>query len=188
MNRSSCLRWTGGAYHWLHHSAPTVVQATVVLHEIDFIALHLTFGGAPNPSRWSDLSESSCDLANTLVRHPGWHSKLLFSPHQNLLGKVLPEILPADIPFAPAAPVDSPEHVDDAPLAEVFIDDSFINFLLRDQAHGFAILAFAVHLLSWQVAETEALFWDDNLSLKKFLAETTPAEIKLIMGWFQHCL
>jgi hypothetical protein len=31
------------------------------------IALHLTFGGASNPSQWSDISEMATDLANDIV-------------------------------------------------------------------------------------------------------------------------
>jgi hypothetical protein len=35
------------------------------------IALRLTFGGAPNPSQWSDISEMATDLANDIVRDDG---------------------------------------------------------------------------------------------------------------------
>ena len=43
----------------------------VALGPLAYISLQLTFGGDPNPSQWSDLSETSCDLANDMVCHEG---------------------------------------------------------------------------------------------------------------------
>ncbi|KAI2490861.1 hypothetical protein MHU86_14415 [Fragilaria crotonensis] len=45
----------------------------------------MTFGGAPNPSQWSDVSEVITDLANDLVRRSDWDPKVFHSPHQHLL-------------------------------------------------------------------------------------------------------
>ena len=60
------------AAYWRLHYAPTkALQAITQLDEFFLIALCMTFGGSPNPSQWSDISELSCDLANNMVRHPG---------------------------------------------------------------------------------------------------------------------
>ncbi|KAI2501553.1 hypothetical protein MHU86_12930 [Fragilaria crotonensis] len=59
-----------------------------VLHSIDdllLVALRMTFGGAPNPSQWSDVSEMITDLANDLVRRDDWDPSVYHSPHQHLL-------------------------------------------------------------------------------------------------------
>ena len=45
----------------------------------------MTFGGAANPSQWSDISEIATDLSNDLVRDPAWDPDLFQSPHQHLL-------------------------------------------------------------------------------------------------------
>ena len=49
-----------------------------------FIALRLTFGGAPNPNIWSDLSESITDLANALLQCQAWNFVLMGDVGQNM--------------------------------------------------------------------------------------------------------
>ncbi len=49
------------------------------------VALQMTFGVAPNPSQWSDVSEVIVDLANDLVRRSDWHPSVWSAPHQGLL-------------------------------------------------------------------------------------------------------
>jgi hypothetical protein len=65
------------------------------------VALPLTFGGAPNPSRWSDLSEIACDLSNDLARNSGRDLRRHFSPHSTKLPATL-LLEPPDIPLATA--------------------------------------------------------------------------------------
>jgi hypothetical protein len=73
------------AYRRLHYMAAMAVQACVLVCNLLLVALRLTFGGAANPSQWSDVSEMAFDLANDLVRNPGWDPSLHASPHQHLL-------------------------------------------------------------------------------------------------------
>jgi hypothetical protein len=170
------------AYRRLHFDAASALQAMVVLGGVLLVALRLTFGGAANPSRWSDLSEMACDLANDLIRHPGWSPSLCPSPHMHLLDDAV-EFEPDDVPLAAAAPVFVDLPADDKPKADMFIDDGFAAFLERDVDAGRAILPFVLHLLGRPVADDEPLPRDDVLSVKKFLAEATPAERKIILGW-----
>ena len=65
----------------------------------------------------------------------------------------------------------------------VFIDNLFSCFLESDMERGCAILPFVLHLLGRPVSETEPLPREDLLSLKKFVAEATPAERKVVLGW-----
>jgi hypothetical protein len=44
----------------------------------------MTFGGAPNPSQWSDMSKLATDLANDLVCDGGWDHMTQTSPHQHI--------------------------------------------------------------------------------------------------------
>jgi hypothetical protein len=51
-----------------------IVQAILLtIGEFILFTLCMTFGGAPNPSKWSnDVSELTTDLANDLVHDNGW--------------------------------------------------------------------------------------------------------------------
>jgi hypothetical protein len=60
------------AYRQIHLQAPTAVKACTCIDGILLVALRLTFGGLPNPSLWSDVSEVVTDLANDLVRRSDW--------------------------------------------------------------------------------------------------------------------
>jgi hypothetical protein len=146
------------------------------------IALRLTFGGSPNPSRWSDLSEIACDLANDLVQNPGWDPTVHSSPHST---KLPPEPLlePRSVPFATAVPLSVALPINDEPKTEVYIDDLFNCFLLRRLAKGGQILPFVLHLMGRPTHTKDAITRDDILSISKFLAEATPSEIKTILGW-----
>jgi hypothetical protein len=170
------------AYRRMHYAAPSAVQCITTVAGFLLLALRMTFGGAPNPSQWSDVSEMACDLANDLVRHPGWDPQLHVSPHQNLL-KTAYQSAPPDTPFAPALPVFVVVPCDGYPIADNFIDDQFMAFYRCHLERGSAILPFIIHLLGRPVAPDESISRDDLLSLKKFLAEATPDEVKTILGW-----
>jgi hypothetical protein len=170
------------AYRRLHNAIATAIAAMVLVGNFLLIALRLTFGGAPNPSRWSDLSEISCDLSNDLVRNPGWDPTRHFSPHSTKL-PTSPILEPPDVPFAPAEPLSVPLPIDDAPKSEVYIDDLFNCYLLRHLARGSEILPFVLHLLGRPPNPADPIERDDVLSISKFLAEATPSEVKTILGW-----
>jgi hypothetical protein len=170
------------AYRRMHYAVPSAVQSITRVDEHLLVALRMTFGGAPNPSQWSDVSELACDLANDLVRHPGWDPLVHSSPHQHLIHNKL-ERQPSDVPFAPAKPLFVHVPCDERPKADNFIDDQFLAFLETSAARGSAILPFIIHLLSRPLATNESISRDDLLSLKKFMAEATPDEQKIVLGW-----
>ena len=153
----------------------------ITWEEFELIALRLTFGGSPNPSRWSDLSELVCDLGNDMVRS-SWDPKKFHSPHEAKLPEE-PKFLPDDVPFAPAKPMAIPDFEDTEPRADIFIDDLINGFLEQDLEKGRAILPYLLHLVGRPVHPDEPLPRDDLLSLKKFLAEATPAEKQIVLGW-----
>jgi hypothetical protein len=170
------------AYRRMHYAPASASASTTVVGEHLLVALRMTFGGAPNPSQWSDVSELACDLSNDLARHPGWDPSRHVSPHQPLL-KGASELLPTSVPFAQTKPLFVQLPCDDAPKAENFIDDQFMAFLASSSERGSSILPFVIHLLGRPLHQDESISRDDVLSLKKFLAEATPAEIKTVLGW-----
>ena len=169
------------AYRRLHNHPNIAVQQMVQWEEYELLALRMTFGGAPNPSCWSDLTEMACDAANDLVRS-AWDPAEFSSPHVDKI-PAEPVVLPADVEFTKAEPLAVDDLEDDLPRSDVFIDDAFCAFLERDLAKGRAVLPFLIHLLGRPLHPDEAITREDLLSLKKFLAEATPEEIKIILGW-----
>jgi hypothetical protein len=86
------------AYQQMHSSASTALNSLVLLSGMLLISLRLTFGGKPNQSRWSNISEIACALANDLVCHLGFDPKRFFSPHQAKL-QGLRQDVEEEIPF-----------------------------------------------------------------------------------------
>lgn len=170
------------AYRRLHYAPRTAVQAIVQLGSFILLALRMTFGGAANPSQWSDVSELATDLSNDLVRDDGWDHVLQVSPHQHLIQDKT-KFVEEDVPIAQAneLAVDIPD--DDAPQSDCYIDDIFSAFFEEDVDRGSRAVPFAIHLLSRPVQKYESLSRADMLSLTKFLAEATPAERETILGW-----
>jgi hypothetical protein len=170
------------AYRRLHNAPATAVAAMVLVGNFLLVALRLTFGGAPNPSRWSDLSEIACDLSNDLARNPGWDPDVHLSPHSTKL-PAEPILEPPDVPLAIGKPLSVPLPIDDDPKSEVYIDDLFNCYLQRHLKRGCEILPFVLQLLGRPPDARDPIKRDDVLSISKFLAEATPSEVKTILGW-----
>jgi hypothetical protein len=151
----------------------------------------MTFGGAPNPSQWSDVSEVIVDLANDLVRRSDWYPSVWSAPHQGLLrtseavdndeGYVRPD---EEFGEAFAMPVKDP--VDDG-LAkfDCDLDDSFGVFRAQDWVRAEAALPLALHLVGRPVDDKvpESFPRDYLLAVSKFLAEAKALERKIVLGW-----
>jgi hypothetical protein len=120
------------AYRRLHYSAAMAVQACVLVSNLLLVALRLTFGGAANPSQWSDVSELVFDLANDLVRNSGWDPVLHTSPHQHLIADRI-ELQPPSVPFVPARAVTVSYPDDSSPKCDGYLDDAFMAFLEHDR-------------------------------------------------------
>ena len=170
------------AYCRLHYSMCTACQSMAAINNFVLLALCFTFGGAANPSQWSDVSELICDLANDIVHNIGWDPLMLRSPHQDLIS-VAPSLEAPKILMAQASALAVELPPDDEPKSDCYIDDLIAAFLERDHTHGAAIIPFVIHLLGCPMADTETLLRDDILSLSKFIAEVTPAQWKLVLGW-----
>ena len=103
-------------------SAKPALKKCTVDHQqkLAFIALCLSFGGAPNPSFWGNISETTNDLANTLMKSEDWDPAFLHSTHQHLLPLCDKDISKKE--FAQAQDLAIPLVAEDC-KADVYIDD-----------------------------------------------------------------
>ena len=99
------------------------------------VALRMTFGGLPNPSLWSDVSEVVTNLANNLVQRSDRDPTRHHLPHQPLLetdrakdGDVNVALEGRDS-FAPDYPIE-----DILPRFNCYLDDIFGAFYGCDKA------------------------------------------------------
>ena len=115
-------------------------DSLVAINDFVLVALCLTFGGAPNPSQWSDISELTCDLTNNIVRDEGWDHQVLQSPHQATIGNT-PELEVPDVPLAPASALAVTLPSNDVPKSDCDIDNLFAAFLECDFHWGSRIIA-----------------------------------------------
>jgi hypothetical protein len=172
------------AYKRIHLRPSTAVKSCTFIDGLLLMALRMTFGGAPNPAQWSDVSEVITDLANDLARRNNWDPKRFKSPHQELLstdealdndrGEIRPDEVFAEPEFFA---VDEPE--DDLTRFDYYLDDIFGAFLEREAEKGARAIPLALHIPNGRESFTR----DDILAIPKFLAEAKPSERKVILGW-----
>jgi hypothetical protein len=169
------------AYRRLHLAINLVVQSGVCIAVFLLLALRMNFGGNANPSRWSDVNELTCDMANDL-RTPGWDPDKHKSPHQVLIGEAV-DIDPYDVPLAQASRFTWTCRVMMSPKQRYTLTTRFCAFLEKDLKRGRAVLPFVLYMFGRRVDGNEPLPREDILSLKKCIEEATPAELKIILGW-----
>jgi hypothetical protein len=179
------------AYRRIHLRATTALKACTVFAGMLLVALRLTFGGAPNPSQWSDVSEVAVDLANDLVRRDDWEPAEWSAPQQHLLDSDKAVDCDAgtvgdDDSFGEAAEMSVVYPVEDArPIFDCYLDDLFGVSREADRARLEAVIPFVLHLLSRPVeaGSAESLPRDNLIAISKFLAEAKASESKVILGW-----
>jgi hypothetical protein len=174
------------AYRRISHSAQAAVQTIIVLAGIAYLSLRLAFGGSPNPACFCAFSEALTDLSNEL-------SCSNFDPDEVRSPVVEPSTLrETDYPteFTPIAEgippaVEVPTTLDSR--KDCFIDDIVVVFLattknLKREVHSVPL---AAHLLSRPHAgeEKEPVPRKPLFAPDKLIAEGTPAEIMMVLGW-----
>ena len=175
------------AYRRLHCAASTALSACVIVGFLALMGLRLMFGASPNPSIWSDLSELMCDLGNQLARCIEWNehdSPDLELPHQQQYVNP-PRYLVDDVPLAMAQPTTVTIDSDDYPYTEVYLDDFITVFLdLKPMIwKGSRVSLLLLHVLGRPIHKEEPITREDLLAFDKTVAEGTPEEIKLVLGW-----
>lgn len=163
----------------------TITQCTD--SNLAFIALRMTFGGAPNPSFWGNISESVIDLANALLQCKEWDPSTLHSPLQHRL-PTEPKQSP-NSKLATALPIDVDVLPSDNGKADIYIDDGITITVEKDDEDlsnlnkAAAAVLLAMHVVGRPDDEKDPIKRKNLCSLSKLAAEGTLAEMLVILGW-----
>ena len=152
---------------------------------IALCALRLTFGGAPNPAYFCVMSEAATDLSNAISSCTSWNPTQLASRHA-ATAQAPPQLEPYEVPFAQARPLRVDVHAPETGAAEVFVDDIFSVFPWlpgKKPDHMAQAVLLAIDVLCRTPSDADSLPRQDLLSLAKAIAEGTPSEQLIILGW-----
>ena len=176
------------AYRRIAHSASAAAQTIAVHDFMSYLALRLTYGGSPNPPSWCMFSELVTDLANEISRCTAWDPSKLHSLAQPVAPP--PRRLHDSVPIHPGRimAVEIPlEEAENTGRVDGFIDDLINVFLdspsnCRRQPH---VVPLAMHVTSRPHAGdgVEPITRRALLSLPKLLAEGSPDEVQIVLGW-----
>jgi hypothetical protein len=119
------------AYRRLHHHGLSVIMQVLTFDQMVLVMLRLAFGGSPNPSAWTTVSEMVTDLSNEiLLADENWDPKKVYPPFRTEVPK--PKRNGQGTTIAPARtmayeiPTTVPSRTDD------FVDD-LINVCVDDE-------------------------------------------------------
>ena len=173
------------AYRRVAHSASAAAQTIAVNGQMGYIALRLTFGGSPNPPTWCTFSEIVTDLANEIGLCREWDPKELRSPAQP--DTPIPVRLPKEIPIAKCRAMALLVPPTRGGKVDGFIDDLINVFLDTPEncARQPHVVPLAMHVTSRPHAgdDDEPVPRRPILSQPKLLAEGSPAEVQIVLGW-----
>jgi hypothetical protein len=172
------------AYRRINHLAQAAVQSIIVLATIAFLALRLSFGGSPNPPTWCSISEMITDLSNEIPLCDDWDSKKLRSPGQP--ATPTPKVLSDDVPFTQGRSLAVTIPTTVTGRTDSFIDDLIRVFLDTEtnretQPHAVPLAIFVANRP--HAGDDEPVPRRENLSGPKLVAEGTPAELQVVLGW-----
>lgn len=176
------------AYRRIPYSAEAAKQQILIVDNIAFLMLRMTFGGSANPPTWCSFSEMVTDLANEIVLAENWDTTQVFSPLRSTPPQA--KVLDNDIPFGAAE-----DMVFDIPLRGTIRTDGFIDDLINvildteeNRVKGSLTVPLSVHVTSRPHAGSdEPLPRRNLLGDEKLLAEGTHTEIQVILGWTVNC-
>jgi hypothetical protein len=161
----------------------TAKESLTIYDGLLFMALRMTFGGAPCPSLWGYISDTLADTCNSLIHNEHWNHNVLFDPISNSLAP--PESLPDSIPFETALPTSVEVPVNDLGKVDIYIDNTIgitpdfdENTTRVSQA-----IPLTIHSLARPLDQSDKLPRKDIISLKKYNAEGQMGETKIILGW-----
>ena len=174
------------AYRRMAHDAAAAAQSILIVNHIAYLALRLSFGGAMNPAAWSCCSEMITDLSNELPLMEDWNPEEICSPDQH---KVQAPIYLDDESdqCAPAKPLSVHIPVTALGRSDCFIDDIIVVMIDRPEQilrHSSAA-PLAIHCAMRPNAgvEKEPIPRRDAMAGEKLVAEGSPAESQICLGW-----
>jgi hypothetical protein len=178
------------AYQHIHLVGPTAAQSIISTcglqdDPMGLVALCVTFGGSPGPSVFSELSETVTDLSNALCLDPTWTPGHPASQFDHLIA--CPPVPPATPAMAQARPLSVPVAVAPRGCLDVFIDDMFSVAPALPESHmgRRPILAalLAIDTIGRPSSKPSVIPREPVLSITKAIAEGTPAERIILLGW-----
>ena len=173
------------AYRRTHLHATTVIQTITQLISLGlcYISLRLTFGGAPNPNFWSEVSESATDLANAILQCNDWDPSATFSPLQHLVPE--PNIEKRITKLAQALPMAVPINVSDNGQVDCYIDDltTVAVDINNNRKRAEAATLLALHTMGRPTNKDDPITRVNLVSLSKLTAEAALEEEKILLGW-----
>jgi hypothetical protein len=184
------------AYRRAHFSGISALQSIATSHglrvnstspdeELAYVSLRFTFGGSPNPSEFSVLSEMIADLANVLIQDPGWSPRELHSPFVSLTENK-PSLEPSNVPFAKSRQLLVDWELNNLGATEAYIDDIFTVFpckSMKQFERGRNAALLAIDTLGRPTHDDDPLPRDPIVATKKVQAEGTPTEVLTVLGW-----
>lgn len=171
------------AYRRCHLSSTTAQESLTVYEGLLFMALRMTFGGAPCPSLWGYISDTLADVCNSLIQNSYWNREKLFDPLSKLLAP--PQSLHESLPFQKALPMSVKVPVNDLGKVDIYIDDT-IGIIpdFNDNASRVSrAISLAIHALAHPLDPSEKIPRKDIISLNKFATEGQMEQTKVILGW-----
>jgi hypothetical protein len=183
------------AYRRCHLSPETALQSCTQLttnkdESFLLMFLRLTFGGAASPNEWCTLAEPVCDLATAILHDEEWDPSSLASPSQ----KMVP------LPLSTSSRKSDDEEqlgvgrelIVDIPINDKGTHDIYIGDLVGltldvpgtnnlERGAGAHLLAIAATARPSHVEEP--IPREEMEAINKLVAEATPEEMKVILGW-----
>jgi hypothetical protein len=111
------------AFRQGHLSAPNAaVSSCLATPETFHFSLRMIFGGRANPSEWSNISESACNLVNALQTLPNFHPE----SYLHLIPETIPTKSPLDkdIHFKQAGHLSVNIEENDCGKSDIYLDDN----------------------------------------------------------------
>ena len=171
------------AYRRVSHSGKAAAQSIIVFDDVAYLALRLSFGGAPNPPTWCAFSEMVTDLSNELSLS-SWEPGDFKSPDQP--STPAPKLEPATVAFVSAKETAVGIPIWHTARSDDFIDDIIRVFLdtARNREREPHVVPLSVFVTSRpHGGYAEPVPRRSNLSGPKLAAEGTPAEVQIVLGW-----
>jgi hypothetical protein len=183
------------AYRRMHFSGMSALQSIATsngLHssttdtdDLAYVSLRFTFGGSPNPSEFSLISEMIADLSNILLQHRDWNPRELHSEF-NSIADTTPKLADESVEFTPARELLNEWEMSDHGVTEAYIDDIFNVFPFLSEDHldrGRNASLLAIDTLGRPTHVDDPLPRDPLVAIKKLMAEGTPSELMIVLGW-----
>ena len=174
------------AYRRMHLSAKTATKCICSTTICALVYLRLTFGGSFSPAEWCVLIELLTDLGNDIINNPYWDPSQTQATQPPPDSIPSPTLLPHTTPFAPALPADVALNLPRYGWVDGYIDD-LVGVCLHINTNASrttrAILLAISTFARPTSTHTTNIPHPYILAMKKWIAEGTQEERKIVLGW-----